>query len=68
MISKNWGVYYFTPNTINSSVDPGLNISSRTVTGGVASMNGTYTAPASKWSVDQFSSRWQAQVGARYIF
>ncbi|HLZ15989.1 MAG TPA: hypothetical protein VKQ08_03075, partial [Cyclobacteriaceae bacterium] len=68
MINKNWGVYYFTPNTINSSVDPGLSIISRSVTGGVATVNGSYATPSAKWSVDQFSSRWQAQVGVRYIF
>jgi hypothetical protein len=68
LISKNWGVYYFTPNTINSSVDPGLAISSRTVSGGVATVNGSYTTPSAKWSIDQFSSRAQAQLGVRYIF
>lgn len=68
LISKNWGVYYFTPNTINSSVDPGLSISSRTISGGVATVNGSYTTPSAKWSIDQFSSRAQAQLGVRYIF
>jgi len=68
MLAKNWGVYYFTPNTINSSVDPGLSILSRTVTNGVVTVNGSYTAPSAKYSIDQFSSRWQAQAGVRYIF
>jgi hypothetical protein len=68
MLSKNWGVYYFTPNTINSSVDPGLSILSRTITNGVATVNGSFTTPSAKYSIDQFSSRWQAQVGVRYIF
>ncbi len=69
MLSKTWGVYYFTPNTINSSVDPGLSIGGRTVTNGVATITGaTYTYPSAKYSIDQFSSRWQAQVGVRYIF
>ncbi|MBS1488133.1 MAG: carboxypeptidase regulatory-like domain-containing protein [Bacteroidetes bacterium] len=69
LISKNWGVYYFTPNTINSSVDPGLTIGGRTVSNGVATITGAgYTTPSAKWSVDQFGSRWQAQVGVRYTF
>jgi len=68
LISKTWGVYYFTPNTINSSVDPGLSISGRTVVNGVATVNGSYATPSAKYSIDQFSSRWQAQVGVRYIF
>jgi len=65
MLSKNWGVYYFTPNTINSTVDPGLSITSRTNAGVISS---SYTTPSAKWSVDQFSSRWQAQLGVRYSF
>jgi Carboxypeptidase regulatory-like domain len=68
MINAKWGVYYFTPNTINSSVDPGLSVTSRTVTNGVVNVNATYTTPNSKYSIDQFSSRWQAQAGLRYIF
>ncbi len=68
LISKNWGVYYFTPNTINSSVDPGLSIASRTISNGVATVNGSYTTPSAKYSIDQFSSRWQAQLGVRYSF
>ena len=68
MIDKKWGVYYFTPNTINSSVDPGLNITGRTITNGVANVTATYTTPTAKYSIDQFSSRWQAQLGLRYSF
>ncbi len=68
LINKNWGVYYFVPNTLNSSVDAGLSILSRTVTNGVTTVNGSYTTPSAKYSIDQFSSRWKAQVGVRYIF
>jgi hypothetical protein len=68
LLNKDWGVYYFTPNTLNSSVDPGLSINSRTVNNGQAVVNGSYATPKSTYSIDQFSSRWQAQVGVRYIF
>jgi len=67
-INKDWGVYYFVPNTLNSSVDTGLSIVSRTVNNGVATVNGSYTTPSAKYSIDQFGSRWKAQVGVRYIF
>jgi hypothetical protein len=78
MLSKTWGVYYFTPNTINSSVDPGLTIGNG-ASRGITFANGAngptgnvtisgYNTPTSKYSIDQFSSRWQAQVGVRYTF
>jgi hypothetical protein len=68
LIDKNWGVYYFVPNTLNSSVDPGLSILSRTVNNGVTIVNGSYATPSAKYSIDQFSSRWKAQAGVRYTF
>ncbi|HCW07847.1 MAG TPA: hypothetical protein DGG95_10850 [Cytophagales bacterium] len=68
LINKNWGVYYFVPNTQNNSVDPGLSIVSRSVANGVATINGSYTTPNAKYSIDQFSSRWKGQIGIRYIF
>lgn len=68
MLNKDWGVSYFTPNTINSSVDPGLSIGSRAISNGTATVSGAYSTPKSTYSIDQFSSRWQAQVGVRYIF
>ncbi|MGC4023639.1 MAG: hypothetical protein QM734_17620 [Cyclobacteriaceae bacterium] len=61
-------MYYFVPNTLNNSVDPGLSITSRTVSNGIATVNGSYSTPTAKYSVDQFASRWKAQVGVRYIF
>jgi hypothetical protein len=71
LISKYWGVYYFTPNTLSSSVDPGLSVASRgayNASANTYSINGSFAAPSAKWSVDQFSSRAQAQLGLRYIF
>ncbi len=71
LISKYWGVYYYTPNTLSSSVDPGLGITSKTNYNAATNtyqINGTYTTPSAKWSIDQFSSRAQAQLGVRYIF
>jgi len=68
LVSKDWGVYYFVPNTLNSSVDTGLSIVSRTVNSSGTTINGSYTTPTAKYAIDQFSSRWKAQVGVRYIF
>jgi hypothetical protein len=70
MLNKNWGVYYYTPNTLNSSVDPGLSITSKVYNPSTQTytVNATYKTPTAKWSIDQFSSRWQAQVGVRYSF
>jgi hypothetical protein len=66
LLNKKWGTVYFTPNTQNSSVDLGLK-----VTRGASSTAApayTFTRPASTYSIDQFSSRWQGQMGIRYIF
>ena len=67
MINKNWGTVYYAPNTLNSSVDMGLSVVTR---GGSSTAAPTYnfTRPASTYSIDQFASRWQGQVGVRYIF
>ncbi|MBS1543096.1 MAG: TonB-dependent receptor [Bacteroidetes bacterium] len=66
LLNKNWGVYYFAPNTLNSSVDIGLRVNRGASS--TAAPTYTFVQPASTYSIDQFSSRWQGQVGVRYIF
>jgi hypothetical protein len=66
LINKKWGTVYFTPNTQNSSVDMGLKVTRGA--NSTAAPTYTFTRPASTYSFDQFSSRWQGQLGVRYIF
>ncbi len=66
LINKNWGVVYFTPNTLNSSVDIGLKVTRGASS--TAAPTYTFTTPTATYSVDQFASRWQGQLGVRYIF
>ena len=66
LLNKSWGVVYYTPNTQNSSVDIGLRVT-RAATS-TAAPTYTFTAPTATYSIDQFSSRWQGQLGVRYIF
>ena len=66
LLNKDWGTVYYTPNTQNSSVDIGLRVS-RAATS-TAAPTYTFTRPSATYSIDQFSSRWQGQLGVRYIF
>ena len=66
LLNKNWGVVYFTPNTLNSSVDMGLKVTRQATSS--APPQYTFTRPTSTYSIDQFSSRWQGQLGVRYTF
>lgn len=66
LLNKDWGVVYYTPNTLNSSVDIGLKVT-RAATS-TAAPTYTFTTPTATYSIDQFSSRWQGQLGVRYIF
>ncbi|AWG23605.1 TonB-dependent receptor [Flavobacterium faecale] len=71
MLNHNWGRNYFVPNTFNSTSSVGL-----TKVGSVAAGNANagdplfnFTTPTSKpYSVDQFASRFQGQLGLRYSF
>ncbi|MEC4005218.1 carboxypeptidase regulatory-like domain-containing protein [Flavobacterium sp. SUN052] len=70
MINKDWGRSYFVPNTYNSTASVGLTKSGN-LSGGPASGDPTYTfkTPTSTpYVVDQFASRFQAQLGLRYSF
>jgi hypothetical protein len=66
LLNKKWGTVYFTPNTQNSSVDLGLKVTRGA--GSTAAPTYTFVRPASTYSIDQFSSRWQGQLGVRYLF
>jgi hypothetical protein len=66
LLNKKWGTVYFTPNTQNSSVDVGIKVARGASS--TAAPAYTFTRPASTYSIDQFSSRWQGQLGVRYIF
>jgi Carboxypeptidase regulatory-like domain len=72
LLNSAWGWYYYTPNTLNSTVNIGL-----TPTGKYDPVSKqptyTFTNPASTanyqpYSVDQLASRWRMQFGVRYIF
>ncbi|HTA63785.1 MAG TPA: carboxypeptidase regulatory-like domain-containing protein [Bacteroidia bacterium] len=65
LINPNWGWQYFVPNTLNSSASIGLTPT------GTANNNPTYSfsAPTTKpYSTDKIASRWQGQIGVRYLF
>jgi len=66
LLNKDWGVAYFTPNTRNSSVNTGLSVTRSNSSS--ADPTYTYTTPTATYSIDQFSSRWQMQLGLRYSF
>ena len=69
LINKDWGKSYFVPNTFNSTANVGLTKSGNL--GGVATGDPIYTYKApttTPYTVDQFASRFQAQLGLRYSF
>ena len=66
LLNKDWGLVYFVPNTRNGSVNVGLTAARGANT--FAEPVYSFTKPTATYSVDQFSSRWQGQLGVRYIF
>jgi Carboxypeptidase regulatory-like domain len=70
MINKDWGKSYFVPNTFNATSGIGLTRSGSLVGGANAGDPiYTYKTPtATPYTVDQFASRWQGQLGVRYSF
>ncbi|WDF54530.1 TonB-dependent receptor [Mucilaginibacter sp. KACC 22063] len=83
LLNKDWGHYYFSPNTYNSTSFIGLTPVGNTTTSpnntasaGNYVKNGnvafypkyTFAAPSTKYSTDYFASRWQMQFGVRYTF
>ena len=66
LINPNWGWQYFVPNTLNSSASIGLTPLGTTTNG---NPNYTFSAPTTKpYSTDKIASRWQGQIGVRYLF
>ncbi|RYF26746.1 MAG: TonB-dependent receptor [Flavobacteriales bacterium] len=69
LISKSWGVQYFSPNTFNSTSSMGL-----TPTLFPPQQNAgnypvfTFSNPGQPYSIDYFGSRTQMQLGLRYSF
>ncbi|MFD2940730.1 TonB-dependent receptor [Flavobacterium notoginsengisoli] len=69
LINKDWGRSYFVPNTYNSTASIGLTKSGNL--GGVATGDPTYTfqkPTSTPYTIDQFASRFQGQLGLRYSF
>lgn len=69
LISKKWGIQYFSPNTFNSTSSVGLtptlfppqqNVGSYPVY--------TFNDPGQPYSIDYYGSRTQIQLGLRYTF
>ncbi|QKJ32578.1 TonB-dependent receptor [Mucilaginibacter mali] len=70
LLNRNWGHYYFSPNTFNSTSSIGL---TRNVTPSFANAATTYPTykfvnPGVPYAVDPFQSRYQMQFGVRYTF
>jgi hypothetical protein len=76
-LNKSWGRQYFVPNTFNSTLGTGLTqVAFADAAGNLSATYGantfnrpafTYSSPAT-YSIDQLASRWQGQLGMRYLF
>ncbi len=70
LLNKNWGKVYFVPNTFNSTASVGLTKVGNVAAGQPGAGDPTYnfTTPGLPYTIDQFASRFQAQLGLRYNF
>jgi hypothetical protein len=72
LVNKDWGHYYFSSNTFNSTASIGLSSVTKPafVSGGTTTTYPTYkfTDPGVPYQVDLFTSRYQMQFGLRYSF
>jgi hypothetical protein len=70
LLNKDWGKVYFVPNTFNSTASVGLTKVGNVAAGQAAAGDPTYnfTKPGLPYTIDQFASRFQAQLGVRYNF
>ena len=70
LLNKDWGKIYFVPNTFNSTSSVGLT-KVGTIGGANADKNDptyNFKTPSAPYTIDQFASRFQAQLGIRYNF
>lgn len=70
LLNKNWGRYYFSANTFNSTSSIGLTPKTTPAFAAASTSYPKYTFqdPGVPYSVDLFQSRWQMQFGVRYSF
>ena len=70
LLNKDWGKVYFVPNTYNSTASVGLTKVGNVAAGQPAAGDPTYNfkTPGLPYTIDQFASRVQAQLGVRYNF
>ncbi|MES2265555.1 MAG: carboxypeptidase regulatory-like domain-containing protein [Bacteroidota bacterium] len=70
LLNKNWGQYYFSANTFNSTASVGLTPKTTPAFAAASTTYPKYTFsdPGVPYSVDLFASRWQMQFGLRYAF
>ncbi|MGI4832945.1 MAG: carboxypeptidase regulatory-like domain-containing protein [Janthinobacterium lividum] len=76
-LNNSWGRQYYVPNTFNSTLGTGLSqVGFVNAAGAFSTSYGatTYNTPAftfsqpATYSIDQLASRWQGQLGVRYLF
>lgn len=67
LLNRNWGWFYFSPNTYNGTASIGLQpyVPARSAQGYPLYR---FTDPGKPYSVDPLASRWQMQTGLRYSF
>jgi len=70
LLSKNWGKYYYSPNTYNSTSSVGLAAlpAPSFANAPTSYPQYTFTNPGVPYAVDPFTSRYQMQFGLRYSF
>lgn len=69
LISSNWGIQYFSPNTFNSTASVGLVPTLYPPQQGDGNTPVyTFTHPGKPYAIDYFGSRSQVQLGLRYTF
>lgn len=70
LLNKDWGHYYFSSNTFNSTASVGLAPKVTPAFGNIPTTYPTYTwtDPGTPYQVDLLTSRYQMQLGVRYSF